>query len=132
MEKCKCGGTPEFRHISQMPSRYYIICPVCRRQTEHHIKSFEAVKEWNKINETKQPKYHIDLYTALVLTNSFTNDEDLVYLRKKTDTSEYSPSIILSVREVKEKYDMRKTKVVNMRPYFCGEEYNGMLLTITE
>jgi len=132
MEKCKCGGTPEFRHISQMPSRYYIICPICKRQTEDYRKPFEAIKEWNKINEIKQPKCNVDLYTALVLINSFTNDEDLVYLRKETDVSEYSPSIILSVREVKEKYDMRKVKVKGIRPYFCGEEYKGMLLTIEE
>lgn len=38
----------------------------------------------------------------------------------------------MTVREVKEKFDLRKTTVTAIRPYFCFDDYQGLVLTITE
>ena len=59
----------------------------------------------------------IDLYTALKLIGDFNSNSSLVHLK---------------VKEVKDKYDLRKTKVIEISPYFCCECYGGFLLTIQE
>lgn len=35
------------------------------------------------------------------------------------------------LKQIKQKYDLRRTKVTNIKPYFCCEDYAGFLLTIT-
>lgn len=70
----------------------------------------------------------IDLYTALKLINIFDSEDIIVYLRTKNLFEiEYE---VLTVRRIKEKYDMRKTKVNEMIPYFPDGDYKGMLFTI--
>lgn len=73
----------------------------------------------------------IDLYTVLKLINALDSDEEIVHLRRKEQIfkSEYE---LLTVRQIKNKYDMRKTKVVEILPYFCCGDYNGFLLTIED
>lgn len=70
----------------------------------------------------------IDLYTAMKLTNLFQSN-DTVHLRRKGQMfkSEYE---ILTVNDIKNKYDMRRTKVTKICPYFCCGEYEGLLFTI--
>ena len=72
----------------------------------------------------------IDLYTAMKLTNLLQSNE-IVCLRRKgqTSRSEYK---FLSVNCIKNKYDMRKTKVIEIYPYFFCGEYNGLLFTIKD
>lgn len=71
----------------------------------------------------------IDLYTALKLVNALDSDEEIVHLRKSGQIfkSEYE---LLTVKEIKNKYDMRKTEVIEMLPYFSCGEYEGFLFTI--
>lgn len=69
----------------------------------------------------------IDLYTAFKLINI--DDEEILHLRRKNQifSSEYE---VLTGREVKNKYDMRKIKIIEICPYFCCGDYNGFLFTI--
>lgn len=71
----------------------------------------------------------IDLYTALKLVNAFDSEKEIVHLRKKDQIfkSEYE---LLTVKQIKEKYDMRKIKVIEICPYFCCGDYEGFLFTI--
>lgn len=77
-----------------------------------------------------------DLYTALKFIDSLDNDNRMVYLRKEDSPLcgiyKYKPDSILTVKQVKEKYDMRKTKVIRIDPYFCCHEYEGLVLTVTK
>lgn len=70
----------------------------------------------------------IDLYTALALTDT-TCDNDIVYLRtSKSDIRR--PETIMTLRQVKEQYDMRRTIVTKIEPYFNCGEYEGILFTV--
>ncbi len=81
-------------------------------------------------------KNAVDLYTALKLIGIFDLDEDPVFLRKETDMPVHRPSKILAVKTVKEQYDLRRMKVIGIRPCFScdemGSDYKGMILTITD
>ena len=68
----------------------------------------------------------ISLKTALELTQP---NNDLIYLRRKNQIfrSEYEA---LTIEEVKEKYDIKKIKVIEIFPYFVDGEYDGLLFTI--
>lgn len=72
----------------------------------------------------------IDLYTALKLMGDFNSNSSLVHL--KNSQNKYGFNEHLTVKEVKDKYDLRKTKVIEISPYFCCECYGGFLLTIQE
>lgn len=86
-----------------------------------------------KIKKTRIKKRgRIELYTALLIAGKFDDDEDVVYLRHEDDMFEHIPSIILTMKKVKETYDLKRTLVINMRPYFCGGQYEGMLYTIRD
>lgn len=80
----------------------------------------------------KANKNAIDLYTALHLIDVFDSDEEVVYIRKESDEPSYRPSIIITVKHVKESYDLRNTKVTNIQPYWSCYEYEGLLLTIAD
>lgn len=70
----------------------------------------------------------IDLYTAFKLTKI--GDNEIVYLKDK-DQPYRGEHKILNGKEVKEQYDMRKTKVIEIGPYFSFEgDYEGMMFTI--
>ena len=73
----------------------------------------------------------ITLYTALKLTGLFDRPDDIVYMQQKEGPM---PDIdrIMSVRSVKEKFDLRAVKVTRIAPYFCCNEYEGMMFTIRE
>lgn len=60
----------------------------------------------------------IDLYTAFKLTDI--GDNECIYLRCKSFPAGYD---ILTGREVKNKYDMRKTKVFRIFPQFCCGDF---------
>lgn len=62
----------------------------------------------------------IDLYTAFKLTDI--SENECVYLKIKTLPTGYK---ILTGHEVRNKYDMRKTKVSRIFPRFCCGEYEG-------
>lgn len=72
----------------------------------------------------------VDLYTALKLIREFDCDDRIVRLRKANQIfcGEFET---LTVREIKNKYDMRQTKVTEICPYFCCGDYDGFLLTIS-
>lgn len=72
----------------------------------------------------------VDLYTALKLIDVLDKDWELVYLREPGDQPDYRPAKTLTVKQVKDRYDMRRTKAVKVAPYFCCQEYEGMLITI--
>lgn len=76
-------------------------------------------------------KNAVDLYTALKLMDVFDDDGELIYLREKKDPM-YRPTEILTVKQVKDRYDLRKMKVINIRPYFICQEYEGILLTLAD
>ena len=69
----------------------------------------------------------IDLYTAFKLTNII--DSEIIRLRRKNQIfmSKYET---LTGREVKNKYDMRKTKVIEILPCFCCGDYEGFIFTL--
>lgn len=77
-------------------------------------------------------KNTVDLYTALVLIESLGDDRNLVFLKKQGNGLLPNPDEILTVKQVKEKYDMRRTRVTRIVPYFCCEDYEGLLLFITD
>lgn len=62
----------------------------------------------------------IDLYTALRLTGI--SDEDCVYLANQALPDGHE---IMTGRNIKEKYDLRKVKVTHIRPWFICEDYEG-------
>lgn len=74
----------------------------------------------------------VDLYTILKLIDIFDKNDCLVYLRSPTNQPAHRPEKIMTVKEIKEKYDLRKVKVVNIRSYFCWGDYKGFLLTIAK
>ncbi len=84
-------------------------------------------------SSTPAPKYAISLYTALALTGYLDDDDEVIYLAKG-ETIPRRPNIFVSLKTVKETYDMQKVRVINICPYFCcdeyGEEYKGLLFTI--
>lgn len=63
----------------------------------------------------------IDLYTALRLTR--TSDNECVYLINKSFPDGYE---VLTGRRVKEKYDLKKVKVVHILPWFICGDFQGM------
>lgn len=71
----------------------------------------------------------VDLYTALKLIGLFDKPGEIVYLRRSDDDTPRATEI-LSVKAVKEKYDLRHTSVVAISPYFICYEYEGILLTV--
>lgn len=73
-----------------------------------------------------------DLYTMLQLMDVLKKDDEIVYIRKENDERTNKPSIIISVKELKEKWDLRKTKVTGITDYWCCCEFEGMLLTVKE
>lgn len=82
----------------------------------------------------------VSLYEAVKLTGRLDRDDDIVYLKndKKNDKKNddlfgrNTPDEILTVKQLKEKYDLRRTKVVRIAPYFCCMDYEGQLLVIKE
>lgn len=78
----------------------------------------------------------VSLYEAVKLTGRLDRDDDIVYLKnnKKDDDlfGRNTPDEILTVKQLKEKYDLRRTKVVRIAPYFCCMDYEGQLLVIKE
>lgn len=69
----------------------------------------------------------IDLYTAFKLCDI--SDDEIIHFRRKNQIfkSEYE---ILTGKQVRNKYDMRKTKVINITSYFLCGDYEGFLFTI--
>ncbi len=69
----------------------------------------------------------ISLKTALKLIQ-ITNSE-IVYFRKKNQIfkSEFEA---LTEEDILNKYDIKKTKVIEILPYFDCGEYEGLLFTI--
>lgn len=63
----------------------------------------------------------LDLYTALRLTR--TSDNECVYLIKKSFPDRYE---VLTGRRVKEKYDVRKVKVIHILPWVICGDFQGM------
>lgn len=76
----------------------------------------------------------VSLYDAVKLTGGLDDDASLVYLKKDSsdDTlfAKNTPDEILTVKQLKEKYDLRHTQVVRISAYFCCYEYKGQLLVI--
>lgn len=72
----------------------------------------------------------VDLYTALKLIGAFDDPDTILFFRRPDDTPEYMATEILSVKTAKEKYDLRRSKVSSIRPYFICEDYKGMLFTL--
>ncbi len=62
----------------------------------------------------------IDLYTALRLAGI--SDKECVYLANRAFPDGYE---ILTGRQIKEKYDLRKVKVSHIRPWLLCEDYEG-------
>lgn len=62
----------------------------------------------------KGPK--IDLKTALALTGVFENDGSLVYIKENDGMNR---TLMMSVKEVRESYDLEKTKVTGIRLFNC-------------
>lgn len=62
----------------------------------------------------------INLYTALRLAGI--SDEDCVCLTNKIFPCGYE---IMTGRNIKEKFDLRKVKVTRIRPWFICEDYEG-------
>lgn len=77
-------------------------------------------------------KHGVDLYTVLHMTDIFDKDRELVYMRRDDDMPTNRPTIIATVSAVKKQYDLRKTKVVHITPYFQCGDYEGLLFTVTE
>ena len=78
----------------------------------------------------------VSLYNAVKLVGRLDKDDDIIYLKrdKKDDDlfGRNTPDEILTVKQLKEKYDLRRTKVVRIAPYFCCMDYEGQLLVIKE
>lgn len=78
----------------------------------------------------------VSLYNAVKLTGRLDDDKDTVYLKthRNDDTlfSKNTPDEILTVKRLKETYDLRHTEVVRIAAYFCCGDYQGQLLVIKE
>ena len=65
----------------------------------------------------------VNLYDAVKLTGRLDDDKDTVYLKKhRNDDMLFSkdrPDEILTVKRLKETYDLRHTEVVRIAAYFC-------------
>lgn len=75
---------------------------------------------------------HITLYRVLHLIGIFQEEDALVYLRYPKEEPAHRPTMIFTVKKTKETFDLRRTEVLSIRPYFCCGEYQGQLLTITK
>ena len=81
------------------------------------------------------PVFNREEYKMITLREAMklcdiSNDE-FVYLRRKGQIflSEYTH---ITGGRIREKYDMKKTMVQHITPYFSFGEYLGLLFTITE
>lgn len=69
----------------------------------------------------------ISLYIVLKILTLFDHPEEIVHLRHPGDNGPGEP---LTVKQVTEKYDLSREKVIKIEPYFCCGEYEGMLITL--
>lgn len=71
----------------------------------------------------------VSLYDAVKLTGRLDDDKDTVYLKKhRNDDTLFSkdmPDEILTVKRLKETYDLRHTEVVRIEAYFCCGGLSG-------
>ena len=78
----------------------------------------------------------VSLYDAVKLTGRLDDDKDTVYLKKhrNDDTlfSKNTPDEILTVKRLKETYDLRHTEVVRKEAYYCCGDYQGQQHVIKE
>lgn len=73
----------------------------------------------------------ISLYDALRITKRLESNEEIIYLKYGNDGSRYADEI-RTVAEIKEKYDLRNTKVRTIDAYLPNGEYRGMLFTLAQ
>lgn len=97
---------------------------------EVNIRIYDSAARTGRTAECKPEKF-LDLYTAFQLTG-ISNDE-IVRLREADDKSQTSYICRMTGRQVRERYDMRRTKVVKILPYISVTDGNfeGFLFTVT-
>jgi hypothetical protein len=81
------------------------------------------------------PVFNREEYNMITLREAFKlcdiSDDELIYLRRSNQIFLFEYTHITGKR-IREKYDMRKTMVKHITPYFSFGEYLGLLFTITE
>lgn len=89
-----------------------------------------SMSEREKIPKTKPEKF-LDLYTAFQLTG-ITNDE-IARLRSK-DSRSKNKYWLMTGKQVRDRYDMRRTKVMEILPYISASDgkFEGFLFTVTD
>lgn len=71
----------------------------------------------------------ISFKTALQITGDFSKDNDLIHI-KKTDTPDHMVPDVMTVKQAKDKYDLKKEKVVRIESYFVCGDYAGYLYVL--
>ena len=56
-------------------------------------------------------------------------ENEVVFLRK--DGESYLTTIPMTLKEIRNKYDMKRTMVSKISPHFCCEDFKGMELAIS-
>lgn len=68
----------------------------------------------------------ISLYTALHITDVFHRTNEVIYLEYQQDKEH----VIASVRRIKEAFNLQRTRVSKIRPWFSCGHYEGWIFTI--
>lgn len=71
----------------------------------------------------------ISFKTALQITGDFERDKDIIHIIR-TDTPGWKGPDVMTVKDVKDKFDLKKEKVVGIKSYFLCGDYSGYLYTL--
>lgn len=71
----------------------------------------------------------ISFKTALQITGDFSKDDDLIHA-KRMDTPDHMVPDIMTVKQAKNRYDLKNEKVVQIESYFICGEYAGYLYVL--
>lgn len=71
----------------------------------------------------------ISFKTALQITGDFQRDKDIVHIKRK-NTPEWKGPDVMTVKAVKDKFDLKKEKVIGIKSYFMSGDYSGYLYTL--
>lgn len=116
---------PEGQSINIQEIEQLAVQVMTRKKTNEDV--INHIKE--QLNDVYQET--VTLYTVLQLLNILDNDGEILQLRRKNQIfdSEYGN---LTIREIKHKYDIYKTKITEICPRITRSGHIRYLLTIQE
>lgn len=71
----------------------------------------------------------ISFKTALQITGDFQKDKDVVWVTRTSDPEWKGPDV-MTVKDAKDRFDLKKEKVTRIKSYFLCGDYSGYLYTL--